>query len=1128
MSKTLKTILAIGCCIMSLSLQAQVRPKTNVSELQALIVEWQKKEEMDNVLRIQRATALGLPLRIEHSDGRITELDRFENDLPVYVSTTNRIAAISTATLGLLPGGATGYDLSGEGMIIGEWDGGAVRLSHQEFGGRAIQRDGSTSISNHATHVAGTLIGAGVRADAMGMAPNAILWAHDWNSDNAEMADAASRGLLVSNHSYGNLAGWASGDWANPGTTEWHWWGDVSISPLEDYKFGFYDSKSATWDQIAVNAPYYLIVKSAGNDRSNTGALNHKVFINGSWQSSSDFRPRDGGDLGYDCLPTYSNAKNILTIGAVNDLPNGYNGPSSVSISNFSSYGPTDDGRIKPDIVGNGVGLTSSTSTSDTSYGSLSGTSMSGPNVAGSLILLQELFQRYNGRFMLSSSLRGLAIQTADESGTTPGPDYRFGWGLLNSTRAANMIRDNGVFQFIDEDFLNQGEVYETKIYTDGETPVKVTLCWIDPAGIVSAPALNDRTPKLVNDLDMRLISEEDTTEIFLPYLLNPDNPAAAATKGDNFRDNIEQIDAGILPKGTYTIRISHKGNLRGGVQTFSLLSNMPKTPCQLGIAEDIKLQLPCNQVAIDEFIVPALSEEAELEYSIDNDNFTDSPVFTDLGVGTYQIWMRDNQGCIGIQRVQVIPEVVLELGLVDEFLFYAENETQRFNLAVSSSISSGWGADPNNVFLSAPAIFANDGSANSTLGCSDLINSSELRGNIAIFDRGSCEFSAKALRAQQAGAVGAIIINNTGGSPIQMAGGAAGNLINIPVFMITQNAGNELRSAIETGDIRFTFGLSKALKEATCPQLEDGAIRPSLIAGNLDNVTILWSNGTTTLENNNLAAGAYSLTITGEDGCENTFDYVVPAKAEPTLEFLVKDESCLNDGNGSLNILNLSQLNRYEIRINNLNINDLDLNNLLPGRYDVMLRDTANNCQYFYDFEINEGVVFDPGTISGEDFVYESLPYSYSVDEVNGATYFWTIDNGNIINGQGTNNIEVVFLSMEEEGSLSAEIQVENCIQFATKPISIYTASVVSLTENERIKIYPNPFSESVVLDLELSKTKEITIELLDILKNPVWKKQMNNSGKEIIQTQHLIPGMYILRISTPDHQRTYKLLKQ
>src|SRR3546814_18628461 len=102
------------------------------------------------------------------------------------------------------------------------WDGGALRAGHREFGGRIEQRDGALPMNNHATHVAGTLIAAGLNRPVRGMAygaPNLV--AYDFFNDNAEMAEEAAM-LLISNHSYGALTGWRH----NERQIRWDWTGD--------------------------------------------------------------------------------------------------------------------------------------------------------------------------------------------------------------------------------------------------------------------------------------------------------------------------------------------------------------------------------------------------------------------------------------------------------------------------------------------------------------------------------------------------------------------------------------------------------------------------------------------------------------------------------------------------------------------------------------------------------------------------------------------------------------------------------------------------------------------------------------------------------------------------------------
>jgi hypothetical protein len=95
--------------------------------------------------------------------------------------TYNVNAADTTNTDQLQPGGALGLNLTGAGLSVGVWDGGAVRTSHQEFVGRVVSGDGSTALDDHATHVAGTIGASGVNPAAKGMATGVRLLSYDWN-----------------------------------------------------------------------------------------------------------------------------------------------------------------------------------------------------------------------------------------------------------------------------------------------------------------------------------------------------------------------------------------------------------------------------------------------------------------------------------------------------------------------------------------------------------------------------------------------------------------------------------------------------------------------------------------------------------------------------------------------------------------------------------------------------------------------------------------------------------------------------------------------------------------------------------------------------------------------------------
>jgi trimeric autotransporter adhesin len=495
--------------------------------------------------------------------GKVEIIKLSPGGIPQYYITDNIDAAISSGTHELWTGGSTGLDLSGNGFIIGEWDGGRVRQLHQEFnngsGSRITLGDGLITLSDHSTHVAGTLIAEGQLTAAHGMAPSALLHSYDWNEDISEMADEyLVNGLSLSNHSYGFVHGWYKDD-----DDDWWWYGDVEISETEDYNFGFYGEEAASWDSLAYLCPNYLIVKSAGNDRGSSHTGDHWVFYNGDWVPSNATRDPDGGANGYDCIGNIGVAKNILTVGAVNDVTNGYEEPGNVIMSAFSSWGPTDDGRIKPDIVANGVNLYSSFSANNAAYDYSSGTSMAAPVACGSMALLQDYYDSLNGTFLRASALKALVINTAFECGTSAGPDYSFGWGLLNAIGAADLITK----EFIDGDVINVNYLFNTETetytyYSLGDTTINVTICWTDPAGAANSPALDPTASKLVHDLDLRIISESG--EIYYPWVLNPAYPSLQAGTGDNFRDNVEKITISNPTAGDYTIQVSHKGTISG------------------------------------------------------------------------------------------------------------------------------------------------------------------------------------------------------------------------------------------------------------------------------------------------------------------------------------------------------------------------------------------------------------------------------------------------------------------------------------------------------------------------------------------------------------------------------------
>jgi hypothetical protein len=343
----------------------------------------------------------------------------------------------------------------------------------------------------------------------------------------------------------------------------------------EDYAFGNYGTEAVQFDRVAVTHPYYLPVVAAGNDRVDAGPTTGEYRAldqSGTWRTHTVAErriPADGGTDGFDTIAGAGNAKNVLTVGAI-----GLSITGAPRMSSFSSFGPTDDGRIKPDLVGYGERVFSSSSSGTNQYAQSSGTSMATPNVSGSLALLQEHHHNLTGSYLRAATLKGLAIHTAKDLGHA-GPDYRHGWGLLDTRAAAELItRSTENATVLLEEVMTNGGTFAVNLTVERAGPVRVTLSWTDPPSTRLAATLNNRSAHLKNDLDLRLVHASSGTTYF-PFVLDPDRPSDPAVTGDNRVDPVEQVYLAQAPVGNYTIVVSHKGTLdRLAPQAFSLVTD--------------------------------------------------------------------------------------------------------------------------------------------------------------------------------------------------------------------------------------------------------------------------------------------------------------------------------------------------------------------------------------------------------------------------------------------------------------------------------------------------------------------------------------------------------------------------
>ncbi|WP_394974269.1 S8 family serine peptidase [uncultured Croceitalea sp.] len=556
---TTKVILFFVVLILSFStLFAQSKKQREIisetydtNKLHTLISSFENDFKMSIVKMTQASKSSNFQLITKSEDGTITELSDFGTDgTPLFYSTFNTSSSKVSRANTLHKGGLLGLNLDGLDMQVGVWDAGVALTTHQEFDDRVLNTDSNNGdLGSHATMVTGTMISSGIKQNAKGVAFRATALSHDWTRDKIEVAQAAANGLLLSNHSYG-----------------------INSSRVPDWYFGSYIKVSQDWDKIMYNAPYYLMVVAAGN--SQTKQDNTLP----SFGKSQD---------GFDLLLGFTTAKNGLVVAGADVKVNKKGELKEASVSGYSSFGPIDDSRIKPDLAGDGTLIYSTYSDNNQSYSSSMGTSMAAPVVTGSLLLLQEYHGELNGSYMKAATLKGLALHTADDV-QEAGPDYKMGWGVLNTKKAAEVLTNREYSSIVSEETLQHGQSFSIKVKANGIEPLIASISWTDPEGnFINQGDLNNVTSALINDLDIRITKNGGS---YFPWKMSAAEANANATKGDNRVDPFERIDI-YDAEGEYTITVTHKGELTNDLQDFSLIvSGIQLTACKLIAPKDVQL----------------------------------------------------------------------------------------------------------------------------------------------------------------------------------------------------------------------------------------------------------------------------------------------------------------------------------------------------------------------------------------------------------------------------------------------------------------------------------------------------------------------------------------------------------
>lgn len=406
-----------------------------------------------------------------------------------------------------------GRNLTGKGVTIGVGDGGELG-NHIDMECRVINEAQGTynAYGAHGDHVTGTIGGCGnINPRSAGLAPNCkLVIQKTTNITYNSSAYNDEYGMVLTNNSYGVGA-------------------DCSSN-------GSYNYSSINLDKQLLETPELLHVFAAGNSGND---------------QCGDYPQGFKTVLRY-----YGSAKNVLTVGAVDELR---------YIANLSSKGPVSDGRIKPEICG--VGMNVLSTGRDYNYFQISGTSMAAPSVTASLGLLYERYRQLNNNETPDGGLiKAIACNTAEDLGNE-GPDYMYGFGLINAKRAVEVIENR---HFNKNNIGQEDEHLHMLNIPEGVAKVKVMLYWHDKEADVQAEKA------LVQDLDLRLINPNDN--IFTPWVLdaNPSKVDEPATRGIDHLNNIEQVTINNPIKGAYKILI--KGTaLPFGAQDYYLTYDFVK-----------------------------------------------------------------------------------------------------------------------------------------------------------------------------------------------------------------------------------------------------------------------------------------------------------------------------------------------------------------------------------------------------------------------------------------------------------------------------------------------------------------------------------------------------------------------
>ena len=428
-------------------------------------------------------------------------------------------------------------DLDGSGEIVGVADTG-IDHDHGDFGTRIVQKvdivgDGSTADtdSGHGTHVACTVLGDGSRGGYTGVVPEAELYFQAMEHDaSGNMYSASINSLMTAAYDAG--ARTHSNSWGSRSSSDYGRY----TTDAEDV-----DDMANYYDRYYSNREGLTILYANGNDGPQSGTVGAPAT-----------------------------AKNSISVGMHQAR---YSGAPD-SIMSGSSRGPTDDGRIKPDILAPGGYVrscraqeaqdVSGNTWSSQWYLEYTGTSMATPNAAGAAAMVREYLTEISQRQQPQGALvKALLILGAEDTGTRDIPNNDEGWGRINlrNTLAPNAGR--GIWVDDRSVLSSTGSV---KSYTfdvsSANVAFKTSLVWSDERG-----SRFNNGAQLVNDLDLEVIAPDGTT-----YRGNDFFNGRSTTGGDwDDLNNVEVVLVDQAAAGIWTVKVKDGGHGGSRSQPFAL-----------------------------------------------------------------------------------------------------------------------------------------------------------------------------------------------------------------------------------------------------------------------------------------------------------------------------------------------------------------------------------------------------------------------------------------------------------------------------------------------------------------------------------------------------------------------------